>query len=95
MKKYIISLLAATMFLSGCAHTTASSSYMSSSYNNNSSTIENIIGFGILAAATTGIVLAAINSDSDDYSYHDKNSFPDKKHNNKHPNHHNNKPKRT
>lgn len=81
MKSSLIRLLIITIFLSGCAHTTMSTPYYNGSYHNNSSTIENIIGFGILAVATTGIVLAAVNSDSDEYDY--KHSYSDK-----HSNHH-------
>lgn len=84
MKKTIICILMATLFLSGCAHTTAYSPYSSGSYNSGSSTFENIIGFGILAAATTGLVLAAVSCDGEDYAHHNKASFPDNKHKGKH-----------
>lgn len=81
----------ATLFLNGCAHTSMSSSYMSSSYNNNSSTIENVIGYSLLAAAATGLVLAAVNSDSDDNHYR-KHSFSDN--HDKHQRPHHDKPQK-
>ena len=81
MRNCIIGLLMATLFLSGCAHTT-SSSYLNASYNNGSSAFENILGFGLVAAATTGVILAAANSDYDDKGHHE-NPYTNK-HNNKH-----------
>lgn len=82
MKPYIIYLLMFTMLLSGCAHTT-SSPYLNNSYHNENSTFENIVGFGILAVATTGLVLAAVNSNHYEPAPHYKHSYSDR-HNNRH-----------
>ena len=80
MKPYIIYLLIFTMLLSGCAHTT-SSPYLNSSYYNDNSTFENILGYGLLAAAATGLVLTAVYGDNDEDDY--KHSYSDR-HNNRH-----------